>query len=266
MHDEIDPDVVTAFERATWTRCADSYLDTFAKLTGMALPLLVGAARIEPGSSVLEIGSGPGHIAGALAARGADVRGIDFSAEMVEVARRAHPTLAFTEANAERIPAQDATFDAVVANFVVHHLADPTRVCREIKRVLEPGGRFAFVVWGAPEEQSSLGVFFSAVAAHHDIGELPSGPLFGVTDRDVYARIVQAAGLADFELSQHRLDWVCDSLDPVLRGLFAWGRIGALPEETQRKIEADARRSAQAFARDGSYHLPHTVLLGSAVA
>ena len=63
MSEEFDPDVVAKFELETWSRCADDYVNTFAGITGETVPLLSEAARIRPGFQVLEIGSGPGHVA-----------------------------------------------------------------------------------------------------------------------------------------------------------------------------------------------------------
>jgi len=67
MNEGYDPDVVAEYERDTWSRCADDYVDTFAGITGETVPLLSEAARIQAGSQVLEIGSGPGHVADMLA-------------------------------------------------------------------------------------------------------------------------------------------------------------------------------------------------------
>jgi len=159
MTTDLDPNVVAEYERETWSRCADSYLDTFAELTKDTVPLLVRAVGIEAGAEVLELGSGPGHVSGVLADAGAKVTGIDFSRDMVDVAARRYPGITFRQADAEELPFGDETFDAVVSNFVVHHLARPEKVFTEIARVLKPKGRFAFVVWGAPEAQSSIGAF-----------------------------------------------------------------------------------------------------------
>jgi 2-polyprenyl-3-methyl-5-hydroxy-6-metoxy-1,4-benzoquinol methylase len=88
MEGLIDADVVQRYEHETWTRCAATYLDHFAGLTRETIPILRDAANIQSGSKVLDIGSGPGHVAGALADAGAAVTGIDFSARMIDVARQ----------------------------------------------------------------------------------------------------------------------------------------------------------------------------------
>jgi SAM-dependent methyltransferase len=265
MSETIDPDVVTQYERETWSRCAERYLDTFAALTREAIPLLIGAANIVRGSNVLEIGSGPGHVAHALTEAGAAATGVDFAPQMIKLARRLYPAIAFHEADAERLPFDAGTFDAVISNFTVHHLARPQVVFNEISRVLVPGGRFAFVVWGAPESQSSIGAFFAAVQAHHALDELPHGPLFGVTERNVYEPMLTAAGLMDCQLSTHPVVWRSEGLEPVLRGFWDWGDIAALPQHVQDRIEATTRENARPYEQDGLFAFPHTILLGVAV-
>jgi SAM-dependent methyltransferase len=265
MSEAINPDVVTQFEHATWSRCAQSYLETFAGLTREAIPLLLEAAHIQSASQVLEIGSGPGHVAQALTEVGARVTGVDFSAQMVAVAQRHYPGILFQEANAEQLPFAANTFDAVVSNFVVHHLARPTMVFQEVCRVLKPGGRFAFVVFGAPEAQSSVGAFFTAVQAHHTLDALPTPPLFGVTDRGVYEPMITAGGLADFQLDTHEIVWRSATLDPILRGFWDWGNMAALPQEVQDKIAATTRENAQRYVQSGQFLFPHAILLGRAV-
>jgi SAM-dependent methyltransferase len=265
MNEGFDPDVVAKYERDTWGRCADGYVDTFAGITRETVPLLLEAGGIGPGSQVLEIGSGPGHVADLLVEAGASVTGVDFSSKMVEVAQSRYPRIAFRQADAEQLPFEPGSFDAVVANFVVHHLARPERVFREVHRVLKQGGRFAFVVWGVPEEQSSFGAFFGAVEAHHDIDELPYGPLFGVTERSVYEPMLTQASLENCQLAVHEVTWRADTLDPVLRGFWDYGNLAALPAEVQEKIRETTRENTQPYEQDGKYEFPHSVLLGSAL-
>ena len=260
-----DADEVTQYELETWGRCAEDYLDTFAGLTSEAIPLLIESAKICPGSHVLDLGSGPGNVAEMFAQAGAVVTGVDFSPQMVNTAQSRYPHIMFTEANAEQLPFDDGVFDAVVSNYVVHHLARPEIVFREISRVLKPGGRFAFVVWGAPEKQSSIGAFFGAIEAHHDIAELPHGPLFGVTELSVYEPLLNQAGLEDCQLTTHGVIWRTESLDPVLKGFWDYGNMAALPSEIQEKIKETTRENAQPYKQDGQFVLPHTALLCTAL-
>lgn len=263
MTEGYDPDIIAEYERSTWSRCADGYIDTFAGITRETVPLLMEAGGIGPGSKVLDIGSGPGHVADLLARAGANVTGVDFSAKMVDVANSRYPHIKFSQADAEQLPFEDEEFDAVVANFVVHHLARPESVFAEVHRVLKPGARFAFAVWGAPEDQTSIGAFFGAVQAHHDLAELPHGPLFGVTEHSVYEPMLTRAGLKDCQLAIHEMIWRTDTLEPILQGFWDWGDMSALPAEVQEKIRETTRHNARPFEQNGGYAFPHAILFGS---
>ncbi len=265
MEDTTSPDLVARYESDTWSRCAESYADTFQALTSQTLPLLVQAATIRGGERVLDLGSGPGDVSAMLARTGANVTGVDFARKMVDVARHRHPEIVFHEVDGEALPFDEGSFDVVVANCVVHHLARPATVFKEVARVLKGGGRFAFVVWGALEEQVGFGVFFAAVQAHHDAGALPHGPLFGVTDQTLYETMLADAGLERFRLSRHEVFWRTTTLDPVLRGLWAWGNVAALPRRTQEQIEASTRENAEPYRRPEGFVFPHSILLGVAV-
>jgi SAM-dependent methyltransferase len=213
---------------------------------------------------VLELGAGPGHVVAALTEAGGDVSGIDFSEVMVAVARRRYPELDFREASAEDLPFEDRSFDAVVSSFVVHHLARPEAVFREVCRVLEPGGRFAFAVFGAPEAQSSIGAFFGAVEAHASLEALPHGPLFGVTDVSVYEGMLAAGGLSECAFHTQPISWRVPAAEPVLKAFWDWGNMGALPEDVQARIEATTRENLAAFEVEDGLALPHEALVGRA--
>jgi ubiquinone/menaquinone biosynthesis C-methylase UbiE len=263
MQAGVDPEIIARFENDTWSRCAQSYAETFHSLTAQAVPLLVAAA-VESGRQVLDLGSGPGDGSALLADTGAIVTGVDFSSRMVAVARRRHPHIEFHEGDAERLPFDDRTFDAVVSNCVVHHLARPAAVFGEVSRVLVPGGRFAFSVWGAAEEQTGFGVFFAAVQAHHELQALPQGPLFGVTDHAAFKALTDGAGLGEFDLRRHEIAWRMKTVDPLLAGLCEWGNIGALPRHIQERIDQTTRSNALAYQQQGGFVFPHSVLVGAA--
>lgn len=264
MHAGVDPETVARFENDTWSRCAESYADTFHLLTVQAMPFLVAAAAVESGRRVLDLGSGPGDGSALLADAGAIVDGVDFSSRMVAVARQRHPRIQFHEADAEHLPFGNCTFDAVVSNCVVHHLARPAAVFEEVSRVLVPGGRFAFSVWGAAEEQTGFGVFFAAVQAHHELQALPQGPLFGITDPAVYKALTDGAGLGDFGLRRHEIAWRMNTIDHLVAGLWDWGNIGALPKHVQQRIDDTTRSNARAYCQGGAFVFPHSILVGAA--
>ena len=122
----------------------EAAVESFA---GVANPWQLG--RVDPGERVLDIGSGAGTdslVAAQMVGPAGRVVGIDMTREMLEKARKAAAELGaanveFLEAEAERLPFDDASFDVVISNGVIDLIPDKDAVFAEIFRVLEPGGR-----------------------------------------------------------------------------------------------------------------------------
>ena len=95
----------------------------------------------EAGERILDLGCGTGHLTAQIAARGAEVIGLDRSAEMIATARRNYPRLRFEVADAERWRF-DEPFDAVFSNAAIHWMKDQPAVAASVYQALRPGGRF----------------------------------------------------------------------------------------------------------------------------
>ncbi|TMD95007.1 MAG: bifunctional demethylmenaquinone methyltransferase/2-methoxy-6-polyprenyl-1,4-benzoquinol methylase UbiE [Chloroflexi bacterium] len=99
---------------------------------------------LRPGGSAVDVACGSGKLTAELAkiaGPAGRVVGVDFSPQMLEVARRAHPGLEFLEGDALNLQFDDASFDASTIAFGLRNLADPVRGMREMLRVVRPGGR-----------------------------------------------------------------------------------------------------------------------------
>src|SRR5687768_9858882 len=112
----------------------------------------IEAAKIAPGARVLDLGCGTGNAALAAARLGADVVAIDPSARLVDVTRaRAEleglVRLRAAVGDASDIPADDASFDAVVSVFAVIFAPDAERAADEMLRVTKAGGRIVVTSW-----------------------------------------------------------------------------------------------------------------------
>jgi len=105
-------------------------------------------AGFAPGGRVLEVGSGPGRLAVRIAQLDPDVRvaGVDLAPEMVEradaLAARCGVAdrVAFRVGDVASLPFAEASFDAAVSTFSLHHWDDRSRGLAEVHRVLRPGG------------------------------------------------------------------------------------------------------------------------------
>src|SRR5437867_736383 len=138
-------------EREGWQRVARKYEDAWSGLTRLFIPPLLQAAGVKAGSRLLDVACGPGYAAEAALALGAEAIGVDFSAEMIRLARERAPTIEFRVGDAQALDFEDNSFHAVVMNFGVLHLTNPEAAFAEARRVLRPGGRYAFTVWTGPD-------------------------------------------------------------------------------------------------------------------
>jgi demethylmenaquinone methyltransferase/2-methoxy-6-polyprenyl-1,4-benzoquinol methylase len=112
---------------------------------------LVDAVDPQPGQRVLDVACGTGLVSAAVAARGADVVGLDQSADMLARARgRGGPRMTFVQGEAERLPFADAEFDALTFTYLLRYVDDPEATMRELARVVRPGGRIGMVEFGVP--------------------------------------------------------------------------------------------------------------------
>ncbi len=102
------------------------------------------ATGLAAGGSALDVACGSGKLTARLAQiAGPEGRvvGLDFSPQMLEVARRQHPGIEFIEGDALSLPFDDASFDASTIAFGLRNLADPVHGLREMLRVVRPGGK-----------------------------------------------------------------------------------------------------------------------------
>jgi ubiquinone/menaquinone biosynthesis C-methylase UbiE len=136
----------------TWSGASyERIAETFAPIHDR----VVAALAIEPGTRVLDVACGTGGVALRAARAGADVVGIDISADQLAKARRAADeeglAIRFEEGDAQELPYADAEFGAVASVFGAIFAPDHERVAAELARVCRRGGRLALTAWPADE-------------------------------------------------------------------------------------------------------------------
>ncbi|HEY1411409.1 MAG TPA: methyltransferase domain-containing protein [Rhodopila sp.] len=267
----VDADSIRAFEHAGWEKAAGTYEGSFATATRQFIPGLLAAVGVGAGWSVLDVACGPGFVAAGAAALGARVRGLDFSAAMLGVARGLHPGIGFDEGDAEALPYPDGRFDAVVSNCGVHHVPRPIHALREAHRVLRPDGVVAFTIWGVPAENAAWKLVFDAIGRCGDLAAshapAPGGG-FGTPD-DCAAALLEA-GFGAVETRALTGVWRQADGRSLLEALASGtARMAALiasqPAEAVPAIVADIDREAARYGRDGGLDIPLAALVARGV-
>src|SRR5207248_2065515 len=157
-------------------------------------------AGVADGQRVVDVGCGPGALTRVLVERvGADAAAaVDPSEPFVEAARSRHPGVDVRQAPAEDLPFADDSFDAALAQLVVHFMADPVRGLGEMARVTRPGGTIAACVWDHSGSGSGpLAPFWTAArSVDPDVDDESDRP--GSNKGDL-ASLFEAAGIDGVE-------------------------------------------------------------------
>jgi ubiquinone/menaquinone biosynthesis C-methylase UbiE len=239
-------------------------MDGFRCLTSEAVPALLDAAKVKKGDRVLDVGCGPGLAATAAIERGASAVGIDFSEAMVDEARCLNPGMEFRVADAHSLPFEDGSFDVVLSNLTVHHLGDPDKFLAEVFRVLRPGGRLGFTVWADTSKLEAFGLFFGAVEEHGDPGDLPHGPLFGMSEFAVFRSMVEKTGFHDPNVREVDIWWDMASIDSLLAAFRDWANMDTFPRKVSDAITATVRERSKTYESGSGLRIPNPVILVSA--
>ena len=266
-----DPAAFDAFEQAGWTtKEAAGYDALVGRVTSRVAESLLDAVGAGRGTRLLDVATGPGYVASRAAARGGEPVGLDFSETMLAHARTQAADVEFVHGDATALPFADASFDAVVAAFLLLHLGTPERAVAEAARVLRQGGRAAFSVWDDPR-----GVAGSACSSRpHGCGGASAGgstrrpELLPIRRRRRVHRTARrsrahrrARGTVSFGLE-------FDDRAELWDGLVA-GAVRLRPlilgqtEELQRQIRARYDELLEAYRTEDGFEVPVSVTLAA---
>ncbi|MGI9371161.1 MAG: methyltransferase domain-containing protein [Hyphomicrobiales bacterium] len=241
----------TAFgdmERNGWseTETASAYANGFASATAMCVPAMVAAVSAGTGYKALDLCCGHGIVAKGLHDAGAQVTGLDFSPAMLDLARTSYPEIEFIAGDATDTSYDDNSFDAVTMGFGILHIPDAAKALKEVKRILKPGGKFAYSVWHGPEQSAAFRIVFSAIGAHGDTSiALPPGPaIHDFADKEFATAALSEAGFTSPYFDTVNSHWMVeDAGTPV--DFFMEGTVrGAALLRAQPKEKRAAIRNA----------------------
>jgi len=192
---------------------AASYVTSRTHSGGPDLERIVELVGEKPDWEALDIATGAGHTALAVAPHVAHVMVTDLTEEMLATAReflasQGAQNVDFQLADAEELPFTDASFDLVTCRIAPHHFPRPERFVSEVARVLRPGGLFLLQDQVVPEDESA--------AAYITVFERRRDPSHvRALSEPEWRRLLVGAGLVietvdDFEKHLSLLKWVND--------------------------------------------------------
>jgi SAM-dependent methyltransferase len=213
-----------------WDVAAAGWESERGRMRAMSAPLtgwLIENLDLRPGVTVLEVAAGPGDIGIQVAEALGDTGTVivsDRSPAMVEVARRgaAAANLGNVELrvlDAESMDLADAVVDRVVCRFGYMLVPDPAAAFRETRRVLRPGGRLAFAVWGTAAENEWATTLWDVLERLTDLPPAqPGGPgMFALGDRDTVRGLVTEAGFDVRAVEAIPVEWTYTGFDDYWR-------------------------------------------------
>ena len=235
---------------------AEAYDRFMGRYSSLLSPQLADFAGIRQGQRVLDVGSGPGALTTELVSRlgPESVAAVDPSASFVAAARARHPGVHVQEAPAEKLPYPDDTFDASVAQLVVHFMSDPVAGLAEMRRVSRPGGVVAACVWDLAGRRAPLSLFWEA-ARQIDPTVTDESQLAGAREGHL-AELLEAAGLRDIEQRTLSVDFEHASFEewwePYTAGV---GPAGSYVKSLSPERQAELRDRCRSLLPNGSFIL-----------
>jgi ubiquinone/menaquinone biosynthesis C-methylase UbiE len=255
----------TEFEHRGWQRVADKYDSTWASSTRQFIAPLLDVVEVSDKMSILDVGSGPGYVSAAAAERGATAVGLDFSSAMIAIARKKFPRISFHEGDAQNLPFDDKTFDRVVANFALLHLAEPERALAEALRVLKHGGKFGFTTWARKEENSFLRLVDDAIQACANLNvDLPPGPPYYLFETpEEFCSVLSRAGFdgTSMKFKLYTIEWQVPTPDFVFEaernaGVRTAGLLAQQTPATLDAVKARIENAVRSYAKGNGFAIP----------
>jgi trans-aconitate methyltransferase len=208
----------------------------------------------KAGERILDIGCGTGHLTSQIAARGAQVTGVDRSPEMIRQAREKYPELHFEVMDATQLEFPHK-FDAVFSNATLHLVKEPDKVVAGIAGVLQPAGRFVAEFGGKGNIAQFVGAMQRTWMASGFTGALPN-PWYYPSLAE-YSSLLERHGLAVTYGTLFERPTPLEDGEQGLRNwidMFGSAILDELPEDKRQALVNEVeRQSRPTLYRDGQW-------------
>jgi ubiquinone/menaquinone biosynthesis C-methylase UbiE len=260
----------------TWDKMSvgwHSWRDYMWEQTSNVREWLISSLDPQPGQTILDVAAGVGDTGFTVAKiLGDDGKLIstDFSSGMVDAARKRAQELGvdnaeFKQLDAEKMDLPDDSVDGVICRWGYMLMADPAAALRETNRVLKPGGRLSFAVWGTPDKNlwaATPGMVLMERGAMPT--PEPGAPgIFALADQDRIRELVTGAGFADPKIEEVPFAFKYDEMEThwratnELAGPIATA-IAQLSTDDQQAVKEEVASRLEQFKQNGGYEVPAT--------
>ncbi|HTZ23131.1 MAG TPA: methyltransferase domain-containing protein [Streptosporangiaceae bacterium] len=273
------PDGLTRQAQQTWEAVApawERHRDKIFDATMTISDRLVELVDPRPGKTILELTAGTGEtgylVAGQLGADGLLIS-TDFSDAMVQAAERgaAERGLDNVECrvmDAQAIDLPGESVDGVLSRFGLMLVADPLRTLEESRRVLRPGGRLAYAVWGTIDRNPWITLIGGALLQMGHAPDDPFGPggMFSLSEPEHNMHLATEAGFAELEAEQISGAMQADSLQDYwsfqtsISGPVAT-LLATLSADERDAVRVAFHAAAKPYRTGDGYRLPYCAVI-----
>ena len=237
------------------------------------VPLVIGAADIQPGDRVLDVCTGTGEAAVAVVlAIGASGRlvGVDIAPAMLESARGRLHDRAFlpTAADGQALPFPDGTFDAVICQLGLQFFPNPDLGLKEFRRVVRGRGRAGICVISSPDRAPMWGILADVLGRLLPDQQPTVHLSFSLADPARMERLLSDAGFQEVRVERQTREDSFDSFDeywePIEAGIGSIPQTYLmLPDAARRAVRQEVSTKLARFESGGRLRMSLEMLIAS---
>lgn len=252
MSEAVTLSAAALVQQRLWSADAEAWRRYSEPHTAPLFEAVLAAAELGPGVRVLDVACGTGLLLALAAQRGAEVSGLDVSAEMLHVAAEQVPIAALQLGDLQRLPYGDASFDVVTAVNAFAFAEDPREAIVDAARVLASGGRLVVGMFAEPERSQST-VIHEAMTRLSPPDRAAEHAPYALSAPGNLEAAIEAAGLQLAQAGEVHLDWHYDEVEHAVLGLsMSGGGTRAAEDVGLGAVRAAIRRALAPFTDEAS--------------